>query len=91
VHASEFHKRNVQAYNFILAIVSRDQFKLTCLLDEKETNSRSLMLSPDSHYLFAFEIDNKALIKDHFENLESNWTQEPQIEEDDEEMKVGEV
>ena len=97
VHASEFHKKDVQAYHFILAIVSRDQFKLTCLLDEKESNTRSLMLNPDSHYLFAFEIEPKALKSDQFANLESNWSgdgqsQEPKIEEDDdEEMKVNET
>lgn len=58
---------------------------------------RSLMLNPDSHYLFAYEIEPKALKSDHFANLESNWSgdeqsQEPKIEEDDEEeMKVNET
>lgn len=62
VHASEFHKRDIQAYQFIMAIVSRDKFKLTCLLDERETSTRALNLSPDTHYLFAFELEPSSLL-----------------------------
>lgn len=71
VHASEFHRRDVQAYDFVLAIVSRDKFKLTCVLDEHHANARSLQLNPETHYLFVFEIDPLARAPQH--DVTPNW------------------
>lgn len=101
VHASEFHQSDVQPYDFILAMISRDKFKLTCLFDENQTNVRSLQLNPDTHYLFAYEIENFALQKDYLNGLAPNWplvdtqffgqnkaTEEHKNDDSDEEMKL---
>lgn len=92
VHASEFYKRDVQAYDFVIAIVSREKFKLSCLLDENETHARNLQLNPETHYLFVFEIEKLALEMHYFEGLQPNWTgqhvpEEIEEEDDDNEEK----
>ena len=37
VHASEYYKRDIQAYDFVIGVVSRDKMKILCLFDEHET------------------------------------------------------
>ena len=72
VHASEYYKRDIQAYDFVIGVVSRDKMKILCLFDEHETKtSRSLTVNPHLEMLFAFEINRKAFKPGYKDGLPS--------------------
>ena len=73
VQASEYHHRDIQPYDFALAMISRDKFKLVCLFDETQTNVRNLQINSETHYLFAYEIEKDALRPGYKESLTMNW------------------
>ena len=89
VQASEYHKRNIQPYDFVISLVNRDKFRLICLLDDVATlNARILQINPNNEYVFVYEIEKRVFKLDYNAGLPSNY--EPPLIEEETKEEEGE-
>ena len=67
-------------YDFVLAIVTKDKFRLVTLInDEDVATFRQLEWNPNLEFLIAYEVNPKGMLGDINVGLQSNWLpiQEP--------------
>ena len=83
VQASEFHNRDIQPYDFVVAVVSKNNFKLMCIFDDIVTiNASALIVNPNTEFIFCYEIDKRALKPGVNNDLPPNYVQEEILEEE---------
>ena len=80
VQASEFHQRSISAYDFVLALVQRDKFRLVTLVnDEKVATFRQLEWNPHTEFLIAYEVNPRAMLPDYNASLAPNFVPNDEI------------
>ena len=63
----------------MIAVVSKNNFKLLCLFDDTVTiNAKALMVNPSTEYIFAYEIDKRAMKPDLNAGLQPNYVKDDQ-------------
>ena len=80
VQASEFYKRNISAYDFVLALILQDSFSIVTLInDEAVATFRQLEWNPNTQFLIAFEVNTRALVPGYSASLASNFIESHEI------------
>ena len=74
MQASEFHMRNVTAYDFVLGLVEKENFNIVTLIDDEKVQTfKQLEWNPYSEFIIAFEVNPKAMLPNYTDGLIPNY------------------
>ena len=74
VQASEVYRRSVSAYDFVLALVRKENFAIVTLIDDELVETfKQLEWNPNTEFLIAYERNPRAMLAGYNHGLAPNY------------------